>query len=135
MAKESAGGLSTRAGYTKWYNNWKFVLSIFIVLASAFTLPLYRNLNNYFIDKHPALLALFSGMIAAFMTYLPLLVLDPKYSLSDAILIGLLVAEFNVYGAPLDLPAPVVVSFFVFMYTIGRDEANFLWPTTYDGKW
>lgn len=118
----------------KWYNNGRFLLSLIIVILSAFSLPLYRNLNIFFTNWHPAFHALIGGIIGAMLTYLPMLVLDRKYALSNAILIGLLIAEFNVYGAPLDLPAPVVISFFVFMYTIGRDEAVHLWPKTYTGS-
>ena len=57
---------------------------------------------------------------------------DPKYALSNAVLVGLLVAEFTIYGAPFDYPAPVAVSFFIFMYTYGREEAPYLWPKGYE---
>jgi hypothetical protein len=42
--------------------------------------------------------------------------------------VGMLVAEFCVYGAPCSFPAPVAIAFFFFMFYYGFEEADHLWP-------
>ena len=114
-----------------WYSDEKQVLVILIILAAALTLPYFRDFNIRFTETHPAILALLGGFITAVALYLPMRYADPKFAFSNAVLIGLLVAEFNVYGALSEFPAPVVVAFFFFMYLYGRNEAEHMWPTEY----
>jgi len=112
--------------------NKKVVIILTIVLASSLSLPYFRKLNDVFFPTvHPALLALISGLMVTAFAYLPLRFADPKYAFSSAVLIGLLVAEFSVYGAPFDFPLPVAVSFFFFMFYYGYAEASHLWPQQY----
>ena len=116
-----------------WYNNTRTALVLMIVLASALSMPYFRRLQDLFPRHHPALLALFSGLIVSVLTYPPMRFADPKYAFSNAVLLGLLVAEFVVYGAPYDFPAPIAIAFFFFMYLYGRAESEHLWPKSYKG--
>jgi hypothetical protein len=129
----ATGSEGAAAGAPAWYKDSRYLLQILLLVVTAFTLPFYRNLNTYFTEVHPALLAVLGGVFAGLLAYVPMLLLSPRYSLSHAVLVGLLVAEFNVYGAPIDLPAPIIISFFIFMHTYGASEADHLWPTTYSG--
>lgn len=119
---------------TPWFQNAKSLLVIMLVLGSALSLPYFRKLIHWFPNHHPGLLALIAGVIVAMVTYPPMRFADPKYALSNSILLGLLVAEFVVYGAPFDFPAPVAISFFFFMYSYGYAEAKHLWPESYQGR-
>lgn len=111
-----------------WYSNHRTLMVLFVVLGSSLSLPYFRKLNDWLPYTHPALLALVGGVITTIVTYLPMKYADPKYAFSNAVLVGLLVAEFTVYGAPFNFPAPVAISFFFFMYFYGREEAQHLWP-------
>lgn len=117
-----------------WFSNRRTLIVLMIVLASSMSLPYFRKLNDLYPNTHPALLALVAGMFVAAVTYAPMLYGDPKYAFSNAVLLGLLVAEFVVYGAPFDFPAPVALSFFFFMFYWGKEEADHLWPPTYHGN-
>lgn len=112
----------------KWYKDESVLLVILVVLGSSLTLPYFRVFNDMFPTTHPAIVALLNGLIVTIAFYGPMRYADKKYALSDAVLLGLLVAEFTVYGAPFDMPAPVAISFFMFMYMYGREEAPHLWP-------
>ena len=114
-----------------WYSNQQSLVMVLLLLAAAISLPHFRTLNDMFPSTHPAIVALLSGFIVTLVVYLPMKYADSKYALSSAILIGLLVAEFLVYGAPKDLPAPVLISFFFFMFYYGRAESDHLWPKSY----
>ncbi len=120
-------------GSAEWYSNNRTMLVLMIVLASALSLPYFRKLQDWFPTNHPALSALMAGVLVTILTYGPMRYADGKYAFSNAILLGLLVAEFVVYGAPFDFPAPVAISFFFFMYMYGREEAEHLWPRDYKG--
>ena len=74
-----------------------------------------------------------AGSIVTAVTYGPMKFAEPKYAFSNAMLLGLLVAEFVVYGAPYQFPAPVAISFFFFMFSYGNEEATHLWPKEYKG--
>jgi uncharacterized membrane protein len=117
-----------------WFKNSRTALLLLVVLASALTLPYFRKFQDWFPKTHPAFLAMFAGVIITSITYPPMRYADPKYAFSHAVLLGLLVAEFVVYGAPFDFPAPVAVSFFFFMFTYGAAEADHLFPDTYKGS-
>lgn len=121
------------AGGSSWYANTNTVVSLLIVLAASLSLPYFRKLNEWFPRHHPGLLALVSGTVVMILTYPAMRVADRKYAFSNAVLLGLLVAEFCVYGAPLDFPAPVAISFFFFMYSYGRVETEHLWPKNHTG--
>lgn len=116
-----------------WMNNTRTLLVLVIVLASALSLPYFRKVMDLLPGHHPVLAALISGVIVAALTYPPMLFADRKYALSNAVLLGLLVAEFAAYGAPFDYPSPLSISFFFFMYAFGREEADHLWPENYHG--
>ena len=116
-----------------WYNNTRTALVLLIVLATALSMPYFRRIQDMFPRHHPALIALFSGMVVTGLTYPVMRFADPKYAFSNAVLLGLLIAEFVVYGAPYDFPAPIAISFFFFMYLYGRAESEHLWPKTYKG--
>ena len=118
----------------EWYQNGKTALLLLVILASSLTLPYFRKFQDWFPQTHPAFASLFAGVIVVMMTYPPLRYADRKYAFSHAMLLGLLVAEFVVYGAPFDFPAPVAISFFFFMFTYGASEAAHLWPKTYHGS-
>jgi hypothetical protein len=123
-----------------WFSNRRTLVVLMIVLASSMSLPYFRKLNEWYPQVHPALLALVAGFFVTVVVYAPMQYGDAKYAFSNAVLLGLLVAEFVVYGAPFDFPAPVALSFFFFMFYWGREEADHLWPTdddklpTYKGK-
>lgn len=116
-----------------WYNNTRTALVLLIILASALSMPYFRMLQEMFPERHPALVALLAGVMITLFTYPMMRFADPKFALSNAILLGLLVAEFVVYGAPYDFPAPIAISFFYFMYLYGRAESEHLWPENYHG--
>jgi hypothetical protein len=111
-----------------WYENHKTVLVLLLVLAASLTLPYFRVLNDYYPNAPPALVAVLAGAIVAVVVYLPMRYGSPKYALSNAMLVGMLVAEFCVYGAPCTFPAPVAIAFFFFMFYYGFEEADHLWP-------
>lgn len=117
---------------SKWYEN-RVPLMYLVVMAAAMSLPYFRKLNSWMPQTHPAVVAIFAGIIITFMAYAPMKFAEPKYAFSNAMLLGLLVAEFVVYGAPYDFPAPVAISFFFFMFTYGNEEAAHLWPKEYKG--
>ena len=114
-----------------WFSNRKTLVVLMIVLASSMSLPYFRKLNDWYPQTHPALLALLAGVFVTSVVYVPMQYGDAKYAFSNAVLLGLLVAEFVVYGAPFDFPAPVALSFFFFMFYWGREEADHLWPPGY----
>lgn len=116
-----------------WYNNTRTVLVLLLILVSALSMPYFRKFQEILPKHHPAMLALLSGFIVSMLTYPLMRFADPKFALSNAVLLGLLVAEFVVYGAPYDFPAPIAISFFFFMYLYGRAESEHLWPETYEG--
>ena len=116
-----------------WYTDEKKILVVLVILATVMSLPYFRDFNIRFTGTHPALLALLGGAITTAVTYLPMKYADPKYAFSGAVLLGLLVAEMNIFGALDQFPTPVVLSFFFFMYFFGRQEADLLWPDTYKG--
>jgi uncharacterized membrane protein len=137
--KEKASGsgdyVSKSEHGAEWYDNTRTIIVLLIVLGSSITLPYFRKLLEWFPSQHPAVVALLAGVIVAVVTYPPMRFADRKFALSNAILLGLLVAEFVIYGAPYDFPAPLAVSFFFFMYMMGREGAEDLWPEEYQGKW
>lgn len=114
-----------------WITNRRRVVMFAVVAVSALSLPYFRVLNEAMPKVHPGLVALISGLIMAALVYFPMKYADHTYGLSHAIMMGLLVAEFTAYGAPLGFPTPVVISFFFFMFFVGESEADHLWPTTY----
>jgi hypothetical protein len=130
-AKESGGGDKGSDIDESWYQNNKVPLMYLVVLMSSMSLPYFRKLNLWLPHVHPALVSLLAGLIVTVITYGPMRYTDPKYALSNALLLGLLVAEFAVYGAPKDFPAPVAISFFFFMFSYGNEEADHLWPPEY----
>lgn len=99
-----------------------------IIAICGLLLPYTRTINNLYPDWPPAISSLVSGFIAFLVTYLPFSYVDKKYALSDAVLVGLLVAEFSVYGGTIGATSLVPLSFFMFMFSYGRDEADHLWP-------
>jgi hypothetical protein len=107
------------------------MLIMLVTLCAAFSLPYFRKLNDAMPDVHPGLVAVISGIIVTAITYPALVLAEAKYGLSLAILQGLLVAEFVVFGAPPGFPTPVAISFFFFMLYYGFSEAEHLWPDTY----
>jgi hypothetical protein len=111
-----------------WITNRRRVVLFFLVLVSSLSLPYFRKLNEIFPNAQPAFPAILAGIIVTCATYLPARYVDEKYALSHAALLGMLVAEFVVYGAPLGFPTPVVISFFYFMFYIAESEADALWP-------
>lgn len=117
-----------------WYSNNRTALALLVISASAMSLPYFRKFQDWFPNSHPAFSAILAGIIVTVVTYPPMRLADPKYAFSNAVLLGLLVAEFVVYGAPFDFPTPVALSFFFFMYTFGREESDHLWPDTYKGR-
>ena len=125
----SAGG----GGEENWYENNRIPLMYLVVLASSMSLPYFRKLNEWLPNVHPGVVALLAGTIVTVLTYGPMKFTDPKYAFSNALLLGLLVAEFVVYGAPKHFPAPVAIAFFFFMYSYGLEEAPHLWPPQYKG--
>lgn len=101
---------------------------LLIVTMIGLLLPYTRTINNLLPELPPAVTAIISGFLAFLVTYLPFTFVDKKYALSDATLVGLLVAEFAVYGGTIGATALVPLSFFLFMFSYGRDEADHLWP-------
>lgn len=131
MVESVASDLSEDAA---WFSNRKTLIVLMIVLGSSMSLPYFRKFNDWYPNTHPALTALMAGLFVTAVTYAPMLYGDPKYAFSNSVLLGLLVAEFVVYGAPFDFPAPVAISFFFFMFYYGREEAPHLWPPLYKGS-
>jgi hypothetical protein len=117
-----------------WLTNRRRVVLFLLVLLSSLSLPYFRRLNEIFPNTQPAFPALLAGLIVTLATYFPARYVDEKFALSHAVLFGLLVAEFVVYGAPLGFPTPVVISFFFFMFYIGESEAEALWPANKEKK-
>lgn len=115
-----------------WITNRKRVILFLLVLLSSLSLPYFRSLNDAFPKAHPALIAIVSGLIVTAITYFPAVYVDRRYAVSHAVLLGLLVAEFTVYGSPIGFPTPVVLSFFFFMFYVGESEADDLWPPEFD---
>lgn len=116
-----------------WITNRRRVILFMLVLLSALSLPYFRALNDIFSNVHPAFVALLAGLIVTAITFFPAKYADDKYGFSHAVLLGLLTAEFTVYGSPVGFPTPVVLSFFFFMFYVGEQEANELWPKSYNG--
>lgn len=116
-----------------WITNRKRVIMYLVVFIATMSLPYFRYFNEVFPKTHPAIIAVLNGVIATVVSYFPMIYADPTYGFAHAIMIGLLVAEFTTYGAPIGFPTPVVISFFVFMFAIGESEADHLWPCTYEG--
>ena len=114
-----------------WISNSKRVILFTLVLLTSLSLPYFRVLNDY--NVHPALVSVLSGFIIMLLTYLPAKYADEQFGLSHALLLGLLVAEFTVYGSPIGFPTPMVISFFFFMFYIGESEAADLRPPAYTG--
>jgi uncharacterized membrane protein len=112
----------------------QMAIVLLTTLAAGLSLPYFRKFNELFPTTHPAFIALLSGILVSVLTYAPMRLADRKFAFSNAILLGLLVAEFVVYGAPFNFPAPVALSFFFFMFFYGREEATLLWPQTYEGE-
>lgn len=125
---------STKQTKIRWYFDENTIIMLLVVGATAFSLPMYRRLNDALPHVHPAAVSLISGIIAGLLALPFMMYADPKYGISSAVLLGLLVAEFVVYGAPLkgDIIAPVAVSFFFFMFLYGLQEATHLWPVNYE---
>ena len=117
-----------------WITNRRRVILFMLVLLSALSLPYFRALNDTFVNVHPAFIALLAGLIVTAVTFFPAKYADDKYGFSHAVLLGLLAAEFTVYGSPIGFPTPVVLSFFFFMFYVGEQEAVDLWPKTYNGR-
>lgn len=122
---------TTRAdvNYTEiWYENHKTVLIFLTVFAASLSLPYFRLLNDYFPNAHPGVVAVLAGIIVTILSYMPMRYGSPKYAFSHALLVGMLVAEFCIYGAPCSFPAPVAIAFFFFMFFYGIEESEHLWP-------
>lgn len=115
-----------------WITNRKRIILFLLVLLSALSLPYFRSLNDALPKVHPALIAMISGAIVTALTYFPAVYVDKRFAVSHAVLLGLLVAEFTVYGSPIGFPTPVVLSFFFFMFYVGESEAADLWPAAFD---
>ena len=124
---------ATTEGQEVWITNRRRVILFMLVFMASLTLPYFRSLNEFFPNTHPAFVALLSGLVVASLCYLPARYADEKFGFSHAVLLGLLVAEFTVYGSPIGFPTPVVISFFFFMFYVGESEAAILWPKTYSG--
>ena len=122
-----SGDSDTKLGEI-WITNRKRLVLFALVLLSSLSLPYFRKFNELWPDVHPVWPALLAGVIVSIMIYLPAKLVDDKFGFSHAVLMGLLVSEFTVYGAPLGFPTPVVISFFLFMFYIGESEAEALWP-------
>jgi uncharacterized membrane protein len=133
--EEGAGGEGSEGGHYVWIFDLKMLTALLIVIASALSLPFFRVMNEQLERTHPVMVALIAGAVVAVIAYPPMRVVDSKYALSNAALLGLLVAEFCIYGAPREFPAPVIISFFLFMYYMGRMEADHLWPERYQANW
>ncbi len=114
-----------------WYENQKTFLLILLVLATSLSLPYFRVLNNALPDTHPVVVAGAAGMIITALVYLPMHYINSKYGLSSAVLLGILVAEFCVFGAPCNFPAPIVIAFFFFIFYHGYDEREHSWPANH----
>lgn len=112
-----------------WITNRRRIILFALVFLSSLSLPYFRKLNEIWPHTHPVWPALLAGVIVAVLTYIPAKLVDENYGFSHAVLLGLLVSEFTVYGAPLGFPTPVVISFFFFMFYIGESEADALWPS------
>ena len=111
-----------------WYENQKAFLLILVVFAASLSLPYFRVLNDTLHDTHPVVVAVLAGVSMAAITYLPMHYINNKFALSNAVLIGLIVSKFCVYGAPCSYPAPLLIAFFFFMFFYGYEEREHLWP-------
>lgn len=111
-----------------WVTNRKRVVLFLVVLGTSLVLPYFRKLNDMMPNVHPVWCALLAGIITTVVTYLPVVYADSKYGFSSAVLLGLLVAEFAVYGAPIGFPSPIMISFMLYMFYIGESEAEHLFP-------
>jgi hypothetical protein len=128
VEKAAGSGDSESKLGEKWITNRKRLVLFSLVLLSSLSLPYFRKLNEVFPVTHPVWPAVLAGLIVTAVTYLPAKFADEKFGFSHAVLLGLLVSEFTVYGSPLGFPTPVVISFFFFMFYIGESEAESLWP-------
>lgn len=115
-------------GEKAWILQPKQVMLFVLVGLTAFTLPFFRKLNDLWPNTQPALVAILAGMAITALTYLPCKYIDPKLGFSSAVLLGLLTAEFCVYGSPKGFPLPITISFMLFMFYMGLADAEDLWP-------
>lgn len=111
-----------------WYENHKTLLLVLVVLSAALSMPYFRILNDNLMEIHPALVSIIAGIIIILASYLPLRYVSEKFAFSNAVLLGLIVAKFSVYGAPCNFPAPLLIAFFFFMFFFGYEEREHLWP-------
>ena len=112
-----------------WFNNRKKVALFILACAVSLAVPYFRKFNEMWPHVHPVWPSILAGVIVALVTYFPAKYADSKYGFSHAVLMGLLVSEFCVYGAPKGLvSSPVLISFFLYMFYIGESEADHLWP-------
>lgn len=125
---------STKHTKIRWYFDENTIIMLLVVGATAVSLPMYRRLNDALPHVHPGAVAVIASFIAGMLALPFMMYADPKYGISSAVLLGLLVGEFVVYGAPLkgEIIAPVAVSFFFFMFLYGLQEAAHLWPENYE---
>lgn len=125
---------SVKHTFYSWYSDPRSLLILALLLMVAFSLPLFRYLNEAFPWMHPAFVAVLGGAITTVLVAPAMIYADPKYGFSSAVLAGLLVGEFIVYGAPLrgQTAGPVAITFFLYMHLVGLQEANSLWPEEYE---
>ena len=128
VEKAGGSGDSEQNLGEKWITNRKRLVLFALVLMSSLSLPYFRKLNEIWPNVQPVWPAILAGIIVSLVVYLPAKFVDEEFGFSHAVLLGLLVSEFVVYGAPLGFPTPVVISFFFFMFYIGESEAKALWP-------
>lgn len=114
-----------------WYENQKSFLLILLILATSLSLPYFRILNNALPDTHPVVVAITAGLIITALTYMPMHYINSKYALSSAVLLGILVSEFCIFGAPCNFPAPIVIAFFFFIFYHGYEEREHSWPSNH----
>ena len=112
-----------------WYENQKAFLLLLVVLVAALSLPYFRILNDALPDTHPAVVSLIAGGVMTAVSYIPMYYINSKFALSNALLIGILVSKFCIYGAPCSYPAPLLIAFFFFMFFYGYEERTHLWPS------
>lgn len=115
-------------------HNLKSLLSNLVIVTCSLSIPFFRVLSDWFPGQHPVFAALLAGLFISIVTYPAMLLADHKFALSNAVLLGLLVSEFTIYGAPYGYSSPLTVTFFLFMYYMGREEAEHLWPESYENK-
>jgi hypothetical protein len=128
MAGDGGCNKDESGDHRLWFEKPQAVLLLIAVLASSLSLPYFRALNDRLPDLHPARASLLAGLVVGLLTFPVMWYADNKFAESNSTLLGLLVAEFVVYGAPCEFPPPVVISFFLFMFYMGREEAEHLWP-------